>query len=162
MTRIRPVTIADAAAIADIYNWYIANTFITFEEEALSAEAMAERIQKADANSPWIVLEGDNGVEGYAYATEWKGRCAYRYSRETSIYLDHDLHGRGKGRELYTTLIEQLKNTPVHVLIAGIALPNPTSVALHEKMGFFKIGQFQEVGSKFDQFIDVGYWQLLL
>ncbi|MEQ8953924.1 MAG: N-acetyltransferase family protein, partial [Gammaproteobacteria bacterium] len=156
MTSIRSVSSADAAAIADIYNWYIANTFITFEEDAVSVQGMAERIARADGNSPWLVLEGSGGIEGYAYATEWKGRCAYRFSRETSIYLAHDRHGQGKGRHLYTALIEQLRQTPIHVLIAGIALPNDTSVTLHEKMGFRKIGQFEEVGSKFDRFIDVG------
>ncbi len=162
MTTIRPVTSDDAEAVAAIYNWYIANTYITFEEDPVSVADMAQRIAGADDNRPWLVMEGPDGIEGYAYATEWKGRCAYRYSRETSIYLAHDLHGGGRGRKLYLALIEQLRQTPIHVLIAGIALPNDASIALHEKMGFEKIGQFAEVGSKFDQFIDVGYWQLIL
>ena len=162
MTDIRPVSPEDAEAVAAIYNWYIANTYITFEEDAVSVADMAQRISSAGPHSPWIVLQGPAGIEGYAYATEWKGRRAYRYSRETSIYLAHDLHGQGRGRKLYQALIEQLRQTPIHVLIAGIALPNDASVALHEKVGFKKIGQFEEVGSKFDQFIDVGYWQLIL
>ncbi|MCH8176144.1 MAG: N-acetyltransferase [Proteobacteria bacterium] len=95
-------------------------------------------------------------------AMPWKQRAAYRFSRETSIYLQQDKFGKGRGARLYQQLIDEIRKTPIHVLIAGIAQPNPGSVALHKKMGFRKIGQFQELGKKFDHFIDIAYWQLTL
>lgn len=159
---IRPATKEDSFAIAAIYNWYVLNTYFTFEVEPPDVKEMAQRIDKADENSPWLVLLEANEVVGYASATQWKIREAYRYSREVSIYLQHEKLGRGLGSILYQALIDELRKTPIHVLIAGIAQPNDGSVVLHEKLGFRKIGQFQEVGAKFDNFVDVGYWQLTL
>lgn len=159
---IRIATVDDAEAIAAIYNWYIENTHHTFEEAALSANDMVLRIENGGDLSPWFVMEQDSVVVGYAYAASWKTRAAYRYSRETSVYLHREYFGQGIGKKLYRHLIDELDNTPIHVLIAGIALPNQASIALHESLGFKKIGQFHEVGSKFNEYIDVGYWQLTL
>lgn len=159
---IRSATSADAESIAAIYNWYIDNTHHTFEEAALSEQDMLLRIEKGGKTSPWFVIEQDGNIIGYTYAASWKTRTAYRFTRETSVYLQHDCFGQGWGKKLYQHLIDEMRNTPVHVLIAGIALPNEASIALHESLGFKKIGQFIEVGSKFDEFIDVGYWQLTL
>lgn len=162
---IRAFQPGDEVALADIYNWYIANTVITFEEEAVSAENMAERTRSEEAgipHTPWFVVEEDNEVLGYAYAAQWKARTAYRSSRETSVYLRHDVAGRGLGSMLYSHLINEMRKTPIHLLIAGIALPNAVSIALHESMGFTAAGKFTEVGRKFDRWVDVGYWQLAL
>jgi len=101
-------------------------------------------------------------VLGYAYASKWKSRCAYRYAVESSIYLAPDATGRGLGTRLYVALIDALRAKSVHTIIGGIALPNPASVALSEKLGFRKIGQFEQVGWKFEKWIDVGYWELIL
>ena len=159
---IRHASVEDSFAIAAIYNWYIVNTYFTFEEAQLEVKEISRRIAKADEQSPWLVLLEENQVVGFACAVPWKQRAAYRFSRETSIYLQQDTLGMGRGARLYQQLIDEIRETPIHVLIAGIAQPNPGSVALHEKMGFRKIGQFQELGKKFDHFIDIAYWQLTL
>ena len=159
---IRAVNSADAAAIAAIYNWYIAHSCCTFEEEPLSDEQMLQRINLAEADKPWVVLEEGGELLGYAYATLWKPRAAYNRSREVTVYLHRDATGSGRGRLLYQHLIDELRQKPIHSLIASIALPNAGSVALHESLGFAKAGEFSEVGYKFGEFVDVGYWQLIL
>jgi L-amino acid N-acyltransferase YncA len=160
---IRPALAADAAALARIYNPYIRDTIITFEEEPVDAAAMAGRVDEAAvAALPWLVAEADGVVLGYAYASKWKGRCAYRHSVESTVYLDPAQTGRGLGGLLYGALIDRLRVRSTHAVIGGIALPNDASVALHEKLGFRKVAQFPEVGFKFGRWIDVGYWQLLM
>jgi phosphinothricin acetyltransferase len=161
---IRDATPRDADAICRIYNYYIAETVITFEEEQIDATEIATRIDKVQSvGMPWIVLEEEDGaVLGYAYAGEWRGRCAFRYTVETTVYLDHQAGGRGYGTRLYEALIERLRATKIHTLVAGIALPNEASVALHEKLGFTKVGHFTQVGWKLNRWIDVGYWELVL
>ena len=160
---IRRATTADAAAMAAIYNHYVANTVVTFEEEAVPAADMARRLGEVfAADLPWLVATEDDRVLGYAYANKWKARCSYRFSLESTIYLDHAATGRGLGTALYTTLIADMKTRGMHALIGGVALPNAASLALHEKLGFKKVAHFREVGWKFNQWIDVGYWELLL
>ena len=159
---IRAANTTDAPALATIYNWYIENSCCTFEEEQLSDEEMLARIALADADKPWLVLEEDGVLLGYAYASIWKARAAYNRSREVTVYLHQEAAGNGRGRQLYQHLIDELRNKPIHSLIASIALPNASSVALHENLGFTKAGQFSEVGYKFGEFVDVGYWQLIL
>ena len=157
---IRSATQEDAGAIAGIYNHYILNSVITFEEEVVSPTEMAGRIGKVrTASLPYLVEERDDRVIGYAYAGRWHDRSAYRYSVETTIYLDADYLGKNIGSGLYAALLQQLKERGMHVAIGGIALPNPGSVALHEKLGFRKVAHYAEVGFKFNQWIDVGYWQ---
>jgi len=107
-----------------------------------------------------VYSEG-NKTLGYAYASKWKSRCAYKYSVETTVYLRPEVKGQGIGSKLYKELLTQLKEKNIHAAIGGIALPNDASIALHEKLGFKKIGQFKEVGYKFDKWIDVGYWELI-
>ena len=160
---LRAATPADAAAITGIYNHYILNTIVTFEEEAVTKEEMAQRITEVlEAGRPWLVWEENGRVLGYAYASAWKSRCAYRFALETTVYLDKDATGRGLGTKLYSALIDRYRNTRIHAIIGGVALPNDASTALHEKLGFKKIAHFKEVGWKFDQWIDVGYWELIL
>lgn len=159
---IREVSVSDATDIAGIYNWYIENTSVTFEMEPVTAAVMAERIEQAGPHDPWIVFENANHVLGYAYAAPWKSRAAYAQAKETSVYVHHKFGGQGIGLALMKNLIDKIRSEPIHVLIAGITLPNSASVALHEKLGFTPVGQFVQVGYKFDQYIDVGYWQLLM
>ncbi len=160
---IRAATAGDADAIARIYGHYIANTVVTFEEERVSGAEIRARLQKISAfGLPWIVHEEEGAVLGYAYAGRWHERSAYRFSVETTIYLDPHQLGRGLGTDLYATLLEGLRERGLHAAIGGIALPNPGSVALHEKLGFRQAAHYAEVGFKFDRWIDVGYWQLRL
>lgn len=157
---IRTVQIDDAEATARIYNHYIRHTIITFEEDEIPATEMRRRIEETQSlELPWLVAEMDGQVVGYAYASKWKGRCAYRYSVEITVYLSDESKGRGIGTALYDHLFKALKSLGYHVAIGGISLPNDASIALHEKMGMVKIGEFREVGYKFGRWIDVGYWQ---
>jgi len=158
---IRPAQPGDAEAIARIYNYYILNTVITFEEQPITAQDMAQRMLQITAeNLPWLVAESAGGIAGYAYASRWKDRSAYRYSVESTVYLDAEARGMGYGSQLYGALLADLRQGEVHVVIGGIALPNEASVRLHEKLGFRKVAHFKEVGYKFGRWIDVGYWEL--
>jgi L-amino acid N-acyltransferase YncA len=159
--RIRPAVPDDAEAIARIYNHYVLNTTISFEDQAVPAAEMTARMADVESASlPWKVAVDGGRVVGYAYAGKWKGRCAYRHSAESSIYLDHEVHGRGIGRRLYQALLADLRERSIHVAIGGIALPNPASIALHERLGFSQVAHFKEVGFKFGRWLDVGYWQV--
>jgi L-amino acid N-acyltransferase YncA len=160
---IRPAETPDCDAIARIYNHYIHHTIITFEEQPISAAEIAARVEEIRAASlPWLVTESEGQVLGYAYASKWKGRCAYRFSVESTVYLDPGATGRGLGRPLYEALLAELQDRRLHAVIGGIALPNPASVGLHEALGFAKVAHFPEVGYKLDRWIDVGYWQKIL
>ena len=157
---IRTATVQDAEAISLIYNHYIANTVITFEEKLVTSDDIASRIKATQAAGlPWLVAEDNNKVLGYAYASPWKSRSAYQFSVETSVYLAPDASKKGWGSQLYQALFIQLKGAKVRTVIGGIALPNPASIALHEKLGMQKSAHFSEVGYKFNQWVDVGYWQ---
>src|SRR5687768_9757664 len=136
MANIRLATPDDAAAIAAIYAPYCDATVISFEETAPSSEEMARRVVTIGATRPWIVLEDDGGVIGYAYASSHHDRAAYRWSVSTAIYIGRAHHRRGAGRALYTTLFALLRALGYRQATAGITLPNPASVGLHETMGF--------------------------
>jgi phosphinothricin acetyltransferase len=160
---VRPATPADAGAICAIYNHYIAGTTISFEEDAVAAPAMVQRIADVAASGlPWLVMEQDAALVGYAYATRWRVRAAYRHTVETSIYLAPRHGGQGAGGMLYAALLSELRQRELHVAIGGIAQPNEASVRLHERLGFQKVAHFSEVGLKFGRWVDVGYWQLKL
>jgi L-amino acid N-acyltransferase YncA len=159
---IREVNPADAAQIIEIYNYYILNTTVTFEEEAVTAAEMAGRIAEITEKFPWLVYESEGKIIGYAYASAWKSRCAYKYSVETTVYLQHGLSGKGYGSELYAELLVRLQQSGLHGIIGGVALPNDGCIALHQKFGFEKVAQFREVGFKFNKWIDVTYWEKIL
>lgn len=160
---VRAAGLTDAESIAAIYNHYVANTVVTFEEEEVSAAEMERRIHDVWSSSlPWLVAEEAGRIRGYAYATRWRARAAYRFSVEVTVYLAADHGGRGIGTKLYGELFPLLHARSLHAIIGGIALPNDASVALHEKFGMRKVAQFQEVGFKLGRWVDVGYWQRTL
>lgn len=159
---IRSATTGDAARICEIYNHYVLHSTITFEEQVVSVDAMQQRIDEVVADLPWLVWVDDQLVQGFAYASKWKGRCAYRYSVESTLYLAEGSTSKGIGSKLYEALFTELRQRKLHVVMGGIALPNDRSVALHEKLGFEQVGHFREVGWKFGKWIDVSYWQLFL
>jgi L-amino acid N-acyltransferase YncA len=161
---IRSVKYTDASRLVDIYNYYIANSTATFETDPISSDQLLSRIKGIEKNSlPWLVAEDESGnILGYAYASKWKERSAYKHSVEITVYLDHNLPAQGLGSQLYTALFRNLKTLAIHAAIGGISLPNEASIALHEKFGMKKVAHFSEVGKKFGNCIDVGYWQVLL
>lgn len=159
---IRPATPDDAAQIASIYNHYVEHTVVTFEERPVSMADMQARIGHGLSARPWLVADVDGQVAGYACATRWKSRSAYRNTVETSVYIAPSQLRKGTGESLYRQLLAQLRTNGYHCALGGIALPNDASVALHEKLGFRKVGELEEVGWKFDRWINVGYWQLNL
>ncbi len=155
---IRDINKSDVHYICDIYNYYIKNSIVTFEEDGVDENEILRRIQEVTVKYPWIVFEENKEVIGYAYVTKWKDRNSYRYSAESTVYIHRDHFGKGIGSKLMIKLIDESTKKGIHKLIAGIALPNAASIALHEKMGFEKCGLFKEVGFKFGKWIDVGYW----
>lgn len=160
---IRDVTLSDADRIAEIYNYYIEKTIITFEYDAVDGEEIRRRIKKIkDKEYPYFVFEENGKIIGYAYLNNWRERAAYNITLETSVYLDHEYIGSGLGSILYKELIERARKLNIHSLIGGISLPNDASRHLHRKFGFEPIGNFKESGIKFGKLIDVEFWQLIL
>ncbi|WP_037459523.1 arsinothricin resistance N-acetyltransferase ArsN1 family B [Shewanella sp. HN-41] len=153
---------SDSEAICTIYNHYVLHSVITFEEQEVSVSEMHGRIVETSKDLPWLVFDNGESILGYAYASRWKSRCAYRFSVESTVYLSQDAIGNGIGSRLYKALIERLRDLSIHSIIGGIALPNAASVALHEKLGFEKVAHFKEVGRKMNRWIDVGYWEMVL
>jgi L-amino acid N-acyltransferase YncA len=145
----------DAAQIAAIYRPYVETTAITFEEVPSSAEDMAAKIARVGAVFPFIVWEEGGEVLGYAYATRYRERAAYRWSLEDSVYIRKDAVGRGLGRILLSALIELLRELGYFKVYAVITPPNPASVGLHQKLGFSPLCRFSETAFK------LGSWQAI-
>lgn len=160
--RIRLARSGDAAAIARIYAPIVAETAISFEASPPSREEMASRISSQLRETPWIVCEIESALAGYAYAGKFRARPAYQWTVEVTVYVDEDHHGRGVGSSLYRSLLACLKLQGFHSAVAGIALPNPASVKLHQRFGFEPIGVFPAVGYKLGNWHDVGWWRLVL
>ena len=156
---IREAKSKDAKAIASIYNHYILNSSISFEEKPINENIIIERINYSGKNKWWIYESADE-LLGYGYSTNWKSRSAYRYTVESSIYLKPIKFRNGIGTALYTKLLESLKKEGFRRVLAGISLPNESSVLFHENFGFKKVGQLESVGYKFKKWIDIGYWEL--
>jgi phosphinothricin acetyltransferase len=152
----------DAAACAAIYAPYVESTVISFEDVAPDPAEFAHRIEKYATTHQFLVAEADGAVVGYAYACEWAVRPAYRWSVEASVYVDSQHRGGGVGRALYTELFERLRAQGFRIAVAGVTLPNPASIGLHESFGFEPIGALRDIGWKMGGWHDVGYWQLYL
>lgn len=159
---IEKVSIENTDAICDIYNYYVNNSIITFDEIPVTYKEMEKRVLEISSSYPFFVYEEKNEILGYAYAYKFKERSAYRYASEITIYLKNGNYGKGIGTKLFAKLLKELKTKNIHSVIGIIALPNESSIGLHEKFGFKKIAHFTEVGLKFNKWIDVGYWELLL
>jgi phosphinothricin acetyltransferase len=159
---IRDVKQTDVQALCEIYNHYVSHTVITFEETPVSEAEMSRRIDAVTSRYPWLVFERDGVVAGYAYVSTWKTRSAFRHSVESTVYVSTDFIGQRIGSQLYEALFSRLHSLDIHSVVGGIALPNPASVKLHETFGFKQVALFNEMGRKFNQWIDLGYWELLL
>jgi L-amino acid N-acyltransferase YncA len=152
----------DAAACAAIYAPYVEGSAVSFEERPPDPAEMAERIEGVAGTHGWLVAEREGRVAGYAYAYPFQRRPAYRWTVGVSVYVAEDEHGRGVGRALYTELFRRLRERGFRMAHAGITLPNPASVALHESFGFEAVGVNREIGWKHGAWRDVGWWQLEL
>jgi len=159
---IRTATKNDAQQLADIYNYYIRHTLVTFEEIELTVAQFAERIEKIAENYPFIVYEENNEILGFAYGNKWRERSAYRFALESSVYVKQGYFGKHIGTHLYEQLFKLLKEQGCKQVIGVITLPNETSVKMHERFGFHKAAHFKSVGIKFNTWCDVGFWQLSL
>lgn len=158
--RIRPADpVGDAAACAAIYAPYVTDTVISLEEVAPDAREMAARIQATSRTHPWLIAELDGVVAGYAYASRHRERGAYRWAADVTVYVGPDHHRRGVGRALYETLLRLLTDQGFCTACAGITLPNPASVGLHESCGFRPVGVYRAIGWKLGAWRDVGWWQ---
>lgn len=162
MIGVRAATPEDAAAIAAIYAPHVLAGTVSFETEAPDARAMRTRMASSQGLYPWMVATNGaemGGVLGYAYATRFSEREAYRWAVETTIYIADVAQRQGVGRLLYEALIDTLRAQGFTQAIGRIALPNNQSIGLHESVGFRRAGVFREIGYKQGQWIDVGYWQ---
>jgi phosphinothricin acetyltransferase len=158
--KVRIATAADAQAIADIYAPVVATTAISFELEPPSVEEMRARIVSTLERLPWLVAVDDaDAVKGYAYASRHRERAAYQWSADVTAYVHADARGNGVGKALYGALFHELTALGYCQAFAGIALPNAASIALHEGMGFERLGVYRDVGFKLGAWHDVGWWQ---
>jgi len=157
---LRPFSWSDVPAITAIYRHYVDETVITFETEAPSEAAMAERFGKLiDLGHPLIVAERDGKAIGYAYASFYRPRAAYRFTCEDSIYLSQDAVGQGLGGLLLSRLLEASKAAGFRQMLAVITAERANSIRLHEKLGFRKVGHYDAVGFKFDRWLDIVHLQ---
>ena len=159
--RVREAVEADLPALTDIYNHYVVNTAITFDVRPFSP----------DERRPWfldhagqpryrlLVAEDASGLLGYATTSRWRAKPAYDTTVESTVYCRADAIGRGVGSRLYRALFAAVEQVDVEQIVAGVALPNAASVALHERLGFREVGVFTAVGRKFDRFWDVAWFQ---
>jgi len=152
----------DIPAVAQINDWYIGHSHAHFAVEPVGASAMFADWSTTARMHPWLVAQetGNGPLIGFARSSPWKGRCAYAWTAETSVYVVEQQHGRGIGRALYSGLFDILRKQGYRTLIAGIALPNDPSIKLHESLGMRKVAHLGRVGWKFEKWWDVAYWQV--
>jgi phosphinothricin acetyltransferase len=153
---------ADASGILAIYAPYCDSSPVSFEVVAPTVDQMAERIARILAEFPWLVCEIDGQIAGYVYAARHRERAAYRWAVEVAVYVATSFHRRGVGRALYKSLMAILAEQNYFKAYAGITLPNPSSVGLHEAVGFTQVGYYPGVGYKLGRWLDVGWWQRAL
>jgi phosphinothricin acetyltransferase len=159
--RVRPAVEDDLEPLNDMYNQYVKDTHFTFDLEPMTTAARREWFTHygPTGRHRLLVAVSDGTVVGYACSSQWRTKPAYLTSIETSVYLVPEAVGRGAGTRLYEELFRSLEGEDVHRAYAGIALPNPASVALHEHFGFKRAGHFTEQGRKFDRYWDVAWFE---
>jgi L-amino acid N-acyltransferase YncA len=158
---VRAAGTQDVDRIRSIYARYVTATAVSFEQVPPDSAEIGRRM-RARPRLPWLVVESAGQVAGYAYASSYHRRPAYRWAADCSVYVDRTHHSRGLGRMLYERLIVEVRHLGYVTLVAAITLPNGASVRLHETMGFQAIGTFHHAGHKHGAWHDVGWWQLAL
>jgi len=161
---IRDVQLEDAQSLLDIYKPYVETTWVTFETKVPTLNEFRGRIKqyRFTLGFPYKVAELDGGIAGYAYAHPFHEREAYRFTAETSVYVKQDLRRGGIGTELYQVVLQDLKKSGFHAVMAILGYPNEASKRFHEKFGFHETGCFREVGFKLDRWLDTGYLEKIL
>lgn len=159
MIDIRSARIEDAADLVAIYAPYIAETAITFETQVPTVSEFASRIEKTLEKFPYLVAVEEGKLLGYAYASTYYARAAYDWTVELSVYINQEARGKGIGTMLYNALERELTVRGFKNFLACIALPNPASIALHEKRGYEQVAHFKKVGYKFDTWHDIVWLQ---
>lgn len=159
---VRTLETKDIPQILDIYNYYVLNTEVTFDDKPFSFDTFFNKVQTINKDFPFLVFENDNRILGYAYGSQFRPKPAYNKTVESTVYVKHGEHGKQIGTRLYSELLNLLQKENYHVVIGVLTLPNAISVKLHEKFGFVQVAQLKEVGFKFNKWLDVGFWQLNL
>lgn len=160
---IREANLCDAPRLADIYNYYITQTTVTFETEAITAEEMQHRIAEVkEQGLPYLVCECLGKIVGYSYVHPWRTRAAFLHSKELSVYFDHTCRHQGWGSQIVRAMIAACRACQVHALIATVTSENVESLHFHQRLGFRHVGHFDEVGWKFDHWIGLDAFQLTL
>jgi phosphinothricin acetyltransferase len=159
---IRPATLDDLPALTDIYNYYVLNTTITFDLRPFAPEERRGWLDEhaaAGRHRLVVAVASDGRVVGYATTSRWRPKAAYDTTVESSVYCHPDAVGRGVGTALYVALFEAISAEDVHRIVAGVSLPNPSSVKLHQRLGFQPVGVFASVGRKFNTYCDVAWFE---
>jgi L-amino acid N-acyltransferase YncA len=151
-----------AGAIRDIYAPFVQDGFVTFETQVPEVEDFEKRIAHYTERYPWLVMEEDGVVLGYAYASAYRERVAYQWVVECSVYVHGDHQKKGIAAKLYEALFDLLRLQGLYKVYAVITVPNPQSVGFHERMGFTWFATYENVGYKAGKWCDVGWWQLTL
>ena len=157
---IRKATLDDVNSLLEIYNYYVINTTVTFDEVPVSLSAFTEKLELILKDYPCIVFEENNGISGFAYGSKFRPKPAYNFTVESTVYVKNGAHGKQIGSRLYKELIALLKQRDFKSVLGVLTIPNPASVKLHEKFGFTQVAHLKEVGFKFDTWLDVGIFQL--
>jgi phosphinothricin acetyltransferase len=159
---IRAATLDDLQALTDIYNYYVVNTTITFDLRPFTATERRSWFDDHGNSGPHRLLvatDGGGTCLGYASTSRWRPKPAYNTTVEASVYCHPRAIGRGCGTALYRALFESLEREDVETIVAGVSLPNPSSIALHERFAFRPVGVFHAVGRKFDKYWDVAWFE---
>ncbi|MEP3837056.1 MAG: N-acetyltransferase family protein [Algibacter sp.] len=157
---VRAFHINDVPQLLAIYNYYVLNTTVTFDLEAVTLEAFTEKLKTINAEYPFIVFEEGNEIIGYAYGSKFRSKPAYNYVVESTVYVKHNAHGKKVGTTLYAELLKLLKEAKFHTVLGVLTIPNDASIKLHERFGFEKVAHLKEVGFKFGAWQHIGIWQL--
>ncbi|MCL5129471.1 MULTISPECIES: GNAT family N-acetyltransferase [unclassified Algibacter] len=157
---IRKATLDDVNSLLEIYNYYVINTTVTFDEVPVSLSAFTEKLELILKDYPCIVFEENNEISGFAYGSKFRPKPAYNFTVESTVYVKNGAHGKQIGSRLYKELIALLKQRDFKSVLGVLTIPNPASVKLHEKFGFTQVAHLKEVGFKFDTWLDVGIFQL--
>ncbi len=159
---VRTLDTKDIPQILDIYNYYVLNSEVTFDDKPFSFDMFFNKVQTIAKDFPFLVFEDNNTILGYAYGSKFRPKPGYNKTVESTVYIKHGEHGKQIGTRLYNELLNRLQKENYHVVMAVLTLPNQISVRLHEKFGFTQVAHLKEVGFKFNKWLDVGFWQLKL